>query len=122
MEFAANVYLVYIFYSLLSSLYICRESSTDSPLFMQNKPNLLDAQMKISSVLTKDYENKPRLRTLGKQTQSNPILSAILSGVACLSSVALAKEEAKTEALAKADSKGIPYCSAERCSGQVSQE
>jgi len=24
---------------------------------MQNKPNLLDAQMDVSSVLTKDYEN-----------------------------------------------------------------
>ena len=54
----------------------------------QNKPNLLDAQMNVSSILTKDYENKPRLRALGKQTQSNPILSAI--------------------ALAKADSKGAP--------------
>jgi hypothetical protein len=40
---------------------------------MQNKPNLLDAQMNVSSVLVKDYENKPRLRTPGKQTQSNPI-------------------------------------------------
>jgi len=38
-------------------------------------------------------------KTKPKQTQSNPILSAI--------------------ALAKADSKGIPYCSAERCSGQA---
>ncbi len=68
-----SAYLVYIFYSLLSSRYICRESFTNSPLFMQNKPNLLDAQMNISSVLTKDYENKPRLTAPGKQTQSNPI-------------------------------------------------
>jgi len=43
---------------------------------MQNKPNLLDAQMNISSLLTKDYENKPRLRAPGKQTQSNPISKA----------------------------------------------
>jgi len=28
----------------------------------QNKPNLLDAQMNISSVLTKDYENVPLCR------------------------------------------------------------
>ena len=40
---------------------------------MQNKPNLLDAQMSVSSALAKDYENKPRLRTQAKQTQSNPI-------------------------------------------------
>jgi len=39
----------------------------------QNKANLLDAQMNVSAVLRKDYENKPRFRTPGKQTQSNPI-------------------------------------------------
>jgi hypothetical protein len=56
---------------------------------MQNKPNLLDAQMNVTSILTKDYENVPRLRTPPKQTQSNPI------------------------------SNRAPYRSAERCSGQV---
>jgi len=44
-----------------------------SALFMQNKPNLLDALMNVKSILTKDYENKPRLPAMGKQTQSNPI-------------------------------------------------
>jgi len=46
----------------------------------KNKPNsnpILSAvgglQMNVSSILTKDYENKPRLRAPGKQTQSNPI-------------------------------------------------
>ncbi len=29
-----------------------------STLFMQNKPNFLDAQMSVSSTLAKDYENK----------------------------------------------------------------
>ena len=43
---------------------------------MQNKPNLLYAQMNVSSVKTKDYENQGRLRTPGKQTQSNPISKA----------------------------------------------
>lgn len=28
-----------------------------STLFMQNKPNLLNAQMNVNKVLTKDYEN-----------------------------------------------------------------
>ena len=41
--------------------------------FMQNKPNFLDAQMNVSSVLTKDYANQPRLPAPKKQTQSNPI-------------------------------------------------
>jgi len=65
---------------------------------MQNKANLLNAQMNVSSFITKYYENKPRLQTPGKQTQSNPILSADLSGEAL----------AKSEALAKADSNPAP--------------
>ena len=48
--------------------------------FMQNKANLLDSQMNVNKVSTKDYENE-RLRTRRqnkaktkpKQTQSNPI-------------------------------------------------
>ncbi len=44
-------------YSLLSSLYICREASTNPHLFMQNKPNLPNAKMNVISVLTKHYEN-----------------------------------------------------------------
>jgi hypothetical protein len=43
------------------------------PIQSQFKPNLLNAQMNVSAVLRKDYENKPRFRTPGKQTQSNPI-------------------------------------------------
>jgi len=40
---------------------------------MQNKPNLLDAQMNLSSVLTTDYENKSNW-TLGEnKPNSNPI-------------------------------------------------
>ncbi len=41
---------------------------------MQNKPNLLDAQMNVSYLLTKHYENEPRLRTPPKQTQIKPNL------------------------------------------------
>ena len=42
---------------------------------MQNKPNLPDAQMKVSSVLTKDYENDNTFRlpeNKPKQTQYEP--------------------------------------------------
>ncbi len=39
-------------------LYICREPSTNQLLCMQNKPNLLDAQMNAYSCATTDYENK----------------------------------------------------------------
>jgi len=52
--------------------YKCRESSTNRPYFLQNKANLLDTQMNVSSVKTKDYENKSRCRlgeNKAKQTQ-----------------------------------------------------
>ncbi len=45
-----------------------------STFFMQNKPNLLNAQMNVSAVITKHYESQGRLQTPAKQTQSNPIL------------------------------------------------
>jgi len=39
----------------------------------QNKANLRKAKMKLIFYSTKDYENEPRLRAPGKQTQSKPI-------------------------------------------------
>ena len=44
-----------------------------STLFMQNKPNLPDAQMKVSSVLTKDYENKSNWKLGENKPNSKPI-------------------------------------------------
>ncbi len=54
-----------------------------SALFMQNKPNLMDALMNVKSIHTVDYENKSNW-TLGEnkpntnpiRTQSNPISPA----------------------------------------------
>jgi len=43
---------------------------------MQNKPNFRKAKMKLNFYSTKDYENEPRLRAPGKQTQSKPISKA----------------------------------------------
>ena len=63
-------------------LYICRESSTNQLLFMQNKPNFGKAKMNINVFPTRDYENianwtlgenKPNSKPI--QTQSNPISS-----------------------------------------------
>ncbi len=45
---------------------------------MQNKANLLNAQIIVTSVLTKDYENVRlgrRWKNKAKQTQSNPIFN-----------------------------------------------
>ncbi len=57
----------------LSPLYICRESSTNHLLFMQNKPNFKDTQMNVSLDITKDYENLSDW-TLGQnKPNSNPI-------------------------------------------------
>jgi len=44
-------------------------------LIMQNKPNLLDAQINVSSVLTKDYENKSNWKLGENKPNSNPIQS-----------------------------------------------
>jgi len=43
---------------------------------MQNKPNLLDTQMNVNSVLTKHYENVPlRRRRKNKPNQTQPVVS-----------------------------------------------
>jgi hypothetical protein len=52
-------------------------------------------KMKLTFYLTKDYENKSGLLTMEKQTQSNPILST----VAVLSTIALAKADSKGKTL-----------------------
>ena len=56
-----------------SPLYICRERSTNQLLFMQNKPNLLDAKMNVNSLITTDYENKWQRRVRKNKPNSNPI-------------------------------------------------
>ncbi len=58
---------------LSSALYICRESSTNPPLFMQNKPNLLNAQMNVNTVITEDYENKRPCRRRQNKANTKPI-------------------------------------------------
>ena len=50
-------------------LYICKETSTNPPPFMQNKPNFLNNQRNISPVMTKHYGYKMRLCPPAKQTQ-----------------------------------------------------
>ena len=57
----------------LSHLYICRESSTNQLLFMQNKPNFQDAQMNVSNVKTKNYKNFIPLAGQKNKPNSNPI-------------------------------------------------
>jgi len=44
---------------------------------MQNKPNLLDAQMNVTSFYTVDYENDNTFRLPENKANTNPILSAI---------------------------------------------
>ena len=57
----------------LSHLYICRETSTNQLLFMQNKPNFRKSQMSANLYDTMDYENKSDW-TLGQnKPNSNPI-------------------------------------------------
>ncbi len=53
-------------------LYICRESSTNQLLFMQNKPNLVRRRRIANSVCTTDYENKWPRRVRKNKPNSNP--------------------------------------------------
>ena len=44
---------------------------------MQNKPNLLDAQMNVISILTEDYENKWQRKVGKNKPNSNPIAERV---------------------------------------------
>jgi len=46
----------------------------------ENKPNLLDAQMNVTSVKTMNYEQITMNNANKKQTQSNPICSELACG------------------------------------------
>ena len=63
-----------------SPLYICRGSSTNQLLFMQNKPNFQKAKMNINSLITTDYENKWQRRVRKNKPNSNPIKSNFKPG------------------------------------------
>ena len=57
----------------LSHLYICRDSSTNQPLFMQNKPNFQSDQMNVSNIITRIYKNILPLAGQKNKPNSNPI-------------------------------------------------
>ncbi len=63
-------------YAIRNTKYEIRATTYDIRTIMQNKPNFRKAKMKLNFYSTKDYENQPRLRAPGKQTQSNPISKA----------------------------------------------
>ncbi len=54
-------------------LYICRESSTNQLLNMQNKPNFRKSQMNVNPYNTTDYESKWQQRVRKNKPNSNPI-------------------------------------------------
>jgi len=58
--------------------YICREHSTNQLLFMQNKPNFKDAQMNVSCLYTKEYQNFIPLAGQKNKPNSNPIKPNLL--------------------------------------------
>ena len=53
-----------------------------STLFMQNKPNLPDAQMNVNAVITKDCENKRLRRGAENKPKTNPTCRGVASGEA----------------------------------------
>ncbi len=70
------------------------------------KPNSRKAKMNVTSILTKDYENKPPSdpkKTNPIQTQTNPILSAIAPVLRSLPVLCSFSEGGSGEGLAKAE-------------------
>jgi len=57
----------------LSLLYICRESSTNQLLFMQNKPNFRKAKMNVNSLITMNYKKTNLVLSEVEWANSNPI-------------------------------------------------
>jgi len=57
----------------LSPLYTCRESSTNQLLFMQNKPNVKDAQINVNSYMKSKYEKLDTWLSGKNKPNSNPI-------------------------------------------------
>jgi len=53
--------------------YICRESSTNHLLFMQNKPNVKYAQIKVNSYMKSKYEKLDTWLSGKNKPNSNPI-------------------------------------------------
>ncbi len=60
--------------NILVALHLSR-ALYKSTLFMQNKPNLLDAQMNVTSFYTVDYENDNTFRLPENKANTNPIQS-----------------------------------------------
>jgi len=52
--------------------YNCRESSTNRPLFMQNKPNFKIGKMNITSATTWNYINELRTTNYDLIMKTNP--------------------------------------------------
>ncbi len=55
-----------------SHLYICREPSTNQLLFMQNKPNVKDAQINVNSYMKSIYEKLDTWLSGKNKPNSNP--------------------------------------------------
>ena len=53
--------------------YICRERSTNQLLFMQNKPNVKDAQINVNSYMKSKYEKLDTWLSGKNKANSNPI-------------------------------------------------
>ncbi len=54
-------------------LYICRESSTNQLLFMQNKPNVKHAQINVNSYMKSKYEKLDIWLSGKNKAKTNPI-------------------------------------------------
>ena len=65
--------LITVDYENIANWKLGENKPNSKPIKANTNPISEKPKMKLNSYSTKDYENKPRLRTPGKQTQSNPI-------------------------------------------------
>ncbi len=61
-----------VIYVPIRHLYICRESSSNQLLFMQNKPNVKDAQINVNSYMKSIYEILDTWLSGKNKANSNP--------------------------------------------------
>jgi len=59
----------------------CRESSTNHLLFMQNKPNVKDAQINVNSYMKSKYEKVDNWLSGKNKANSNPIKPNFRKGI-----------------------------------------
>ncbi len=91
-------------------LYTCRDASTNQPLFMQNKPNVKDAQINVNSYMESKYEKLDTWLSGKNKPNSNPIKPNLKRAEMNVSYVKTTNYEQKTMNYANNKQTQFPKC------------